>query len=113
MLKLGSIPIVKRIVLAFQQAGIFPIVIITGTQEDEVRHELSEYGVIFLKNDNCEDATIFESLKIGISYLQDKCGRIAVAPVNSPMFSPVTLINSLSPVTKLLSPYIWVKQVIP
>lgn len=47
MLQLGSIPIVKRVVLAFQQAGIFPIVIITGTQEDEVRHELSEYGVIF------------------------------------------------------------------
>lgn len=91
MLKLGSIPIVKRIVLTFQQAGVFPIVIITGMQEDDVRHELSQYGVIFLKNENCEDAPIFESLKIGLGYLKDKCGHIAFAPVNSPMFSPDTL----------------------
>jgi molybdate transport repressor ModE-like protein len=91
MLKLGSIPIVKRIVLVFQQAGVFPIVVITGMQEDEVRHELSEYGVIFLKNENCVDATIFDSLKIGLDYLQDKCSHVAVAPVNSPIFSPETL----------------------
>nr|WP_308742027.1 NTP transferase domain-containing protein [uncultured Anaerocolumna sp.] len=91
MLQLGSIPIVKRVVLAFQQAGIFPIVIITGTQEDEVRHELSEYGVIFLKNEDCQEATMFDSLKIGLSYLQDKCSHIAITPVNSPMFSPETL----------------------
>jgi len=91
MLQLGSIPIVKRVVLAFQQAGIFPIVIITGTQEDEVRHELSEYGVIFLKNENCQEATMFDSLKIGLSYFQDKCSHIVITPVNSPMFSPETL----------------------
>jgi molybdate transport repressor ModE-like protein len=91
MLKLGSIPVVKRIVLAFQQAEVFPIVVITGTQEEEVRHELSEFGVVFLKNENCEDATMFESLKIGLRYLQDKCSHIAIAPVNSPMFTPETL----------------------
>ncbi len=91
MLKLGSIPVIKRIVLSFQQAGVFPIVVITGTQEDEVRHELSDYGVIFIKNENCEDATMFESLKIGLGYLKDKCSHVVVAPVNSPMFSPETL----------------------
>ncbi len=91
MLKLGSIPVIKRIVLSFQQAGVFPIVVVTGTQEEEVRHELSEYGVIFIKNENCEDATMYDSLKIGLTYLQDKCSHVAVAPVNSPMFSPETL----------------------
>lgn len=91
MLKLGSIPVVKRIVLTFQQAEVFPIVVITGTQEEEVRHELSEFGVVFLKNENCEDATMFDSLKIGLAYLQDKCSHIAIAPVNSPMFTPETL----------------------
>jgi molybdate transport repressor ModE-like protein len=91
MLKLGSIPVVKRIVLTFQQAEVFPIVVITGTQEDEVRHELSEYGVIFIKNENCADATLYESLKIGLNYLQDKCSHIAIAPVNSPVFTPETL----------------------
>lgn len=91
MLKLGSIPVVKRIVLTFLQAEVFPIVVITGTQEDEVRHELSEFGVIFIKNENCIDATMYESLKIGLNYLQDKCSHMAIAPVNSPVFTPETL----------------------
>jgi molybdate transport repressor ModE-like protein len=91
MLKLGSIPVVKRIVLTFQQAEVFPIVVITGTQEEEVRHELSEYGVIFIKNENCVNATLYESLKIGLSYLQNKCSHMAIAPVNSPVFTPETL----------------------
>ena len=91
MLKLGSIPVVKRIVLTFQQAEVFPIVVITGTQEEEVRHELSEFGVVFIKNENCLDATLYESLKIGLTYLQDKCAHIAIAPVNSPVFTPETL----------------------
>jgi len=104
MLKLGSIPIVKRIVLAFQQVVIFPIVVITGVQEDDVRHELSEYGVIFLKNENCENATMFDSLKIGLAYLQDKCSRIAIVPVNSPMFSPETLKTLLMTDGKVIIP---------
>ena len=91
MLKLGSIPVVKRIVLTFQQAEVFPIVVITGTQEEEVRHELSDYGVIFIKNENCVDATLYESLKIGLNYLQNKCSHMAIAPVNSPVFTPETL----------------------
>jgi molybdate transport repressor ModE-like protein len=95
MLKLGSIPVVKRIVLTFQQAEVFPIVVITGTQEEEVRHELSDFGVIFIKNENCEDATLYESLKIGLNYLQDKCSHIAIAPVNSPVFTPETLMKLL------------------
>lgn len=30
MLKIGSIPIVRRIVLTLQQAGVFPVVVVTG-----------------------------------------------------------------------------------
>ena len=104
MLKLGSIPVVKRIVLTFQQAEVFPIIVITGTQEEEVRHELSEYGVIFLKNEHCEEATMFDSLKIGLAYLQDKCSHIAVAPVNSPMFTPETIRNMLHAGKKIAYP---------
>ena len=35
MLKIGSIPIVRRIVLTLQQAGVFPVVVVTGTEESE------------------------------------------------------------------------------
>jgi len=91
MLQIGHIPIVKRIVLTFQQAGIFPIVIITGADEEAVKTELADYGVIFLSNTDSEATSLFESVKIGLSYLKDKCDRVVFAPVNVPMFTPDTL----------------------
>lgn len=36
MMQVGSIPIIRRIVITFQQAGVFPIVVITGVDEDKV-----------------------------------------------------------------------------
>ncbi len=91
MIQIGSIPIIKRIVLMFMQAGIFPIVVITGANEEEVRYSLSGSGVIFLHNENNEDPELFESVKIGLSYLKNKCDKIIFTPVNVPMFSPNTL----------------------
>jgi len=104
MLQIGHIPIVKRIVLTFQQAGIFPIVIVTGAAEDEVKSQLSDYGVIFLQNANNEAPSLFESVKIGLSYLQDKCERVAFAPVNVPMFTPDTLKLLISTDSDIVTP---------
>jgi CTP:molybdopterin cytidylyltransferase MocA len=39
-LKLGSITIVQQIVLTFQQAGVFPIAVVTGVEADEVKYAL-------------------------------------------------------------------------
>ena len=94
LLRIGTIPIIKRIVISFQQAGIFPIVVVTGAEEDEVKYQLSSYGVIFIPNENCEQPELIDSVKIGLKYLLGKCDRVVFTPVNVPMFTPVTL-NSL------------------
>jgi molybdate transport repressor ModE-like protein len=93
MLQIGSIPIVERIVITFQQAGIFPIVIITGADEEKLRYQLSGYGVIFLPLGEAEAPPLFDSVKIGLQYLKGKCDRVVFTPVNVPMFSPETLIK--------------------
>lgn len=93
MLQIGTIPIIKRIVISFQQAGIFPIVIITGVDEKEVKYQLSNYGVIFIPNEQPEHPQLLDSVKIGLQYLSGKCDRVAFAPVNVPMFTPDTLIQ--------------------
>ncbi len=94
LLQIGTIPIIKRIVISFQQAGIFPIVVVTGAEEDEVKYQLSSYGVIFIRNENCEQPELIDSVKIGLKYLLGKCDRMVFTPVNVPMFTPATL-NSL------------------
>ncbi|MDO5549984.1 MAG: NTP transferase domain-containing protein [Lachnospiraceae bacterium] len=93
LLQVGQISIIKRIVITFQQAGIFPIVVVTGAEEDEVKYQLSKYGVIFVQDENCEYSELFDSIKIGLNYLRGKCDRVFFTPVNAPMFMPGTLLQ--------------------
>lgn len=104
LLKIGAIPVIKRIVISFQQAGIFPIVVVTGAQEEEVKYQLSGYGVIFIHNENCEQPELFDSVKIGLQYLYGKCDRIVFTPVNVPMFTPETLTRLLASEGKIVTP---------
>lgn len=87
----GEIPAVRRIVLSMQQAGVFPIVVVTGVDEDELRHQLSKDHVIFLANEQPEQPQLFDSAKIGLRYLHNKCQNMLFTPVNAPMFLPQTI----------------------
>lgn len=104
LLKIGSITIVKRIVLTFQQVGISPIVVITGYRAEEIEHDLADYGVIFLRNQQYENSQMFDSAKIGLHFLQNKCDQVIFNPVNIPMFTPDTIRRMVECGEKLLSP---------
>lgn len=104
LLKVGSIPIVRRIVLTLQQAGVFPIVVVTGADELEVTHQVAPLGVVFVKNTECENPELFSSVKLGLSYLQGKCDRVIFTPVNSPMFFAQTLNTLLSCDADIVTP---------
>lgn len=104
LLKIGSIPIVRRIVLTLQQAGVFPIVVVTGTEELEVIRQVAPLGVVFIKNKECEKPELFSSVKLGLSYLQGKCDRVVFTPVNAPMFFAQTLHTLLASTADIVTP---------
>lgn len=104
LMKLGAIPVIKRIVLSFQQAGISPIVVVTGVQEESVKCELADYGVIFLHNPHYERPPLLESVQIGLNYLRGKCGRVIFTPVNVPLFSPETLLKLMESDGEIVTP---------
>lgn len=104
LLKIGSIPIVRRIVLTLQQAGMFPIVVVTGTEELEVIRQVAPLGVVFIKNKECEKPELFSSVKLGLSYLQGKCDRVVFTPVNAPMFFAQTLHTLLASTADIVTP---------
>ena len=104
LLKVGSIPIVRRIVLTLQQAGVFPIVVVTGTEELEVTHQVAPLGVVFIKNTECEEPELFSSVRLGLSYLQGKCDSVVFTPVNAPMFSARTLHTLLACPADIVTP---------
>lgn len=90
-LKFGSITVVQQLVLTFQQAGVFPIVVVTGVEADEVKYSLAGRGVVFLYNEEYQDPELFESVRIGLDFLKNISERTVFAPVNVPFFSPATL----------------------
>ena len=41
LLQVGAIPIIRRIVITYQQVGVFPIVVVVGGDDEELKRELS------------------------------------------------------------------------
>jgi molybdate transport repressor ModE-like protein len=91
LLKIGLISMIQRIVANFQQARVFPIVIVTGFRGGELEKHISKSGVIFVRNDNYEQTQMFDSAKIGFSYIMDKCDRVFFTPVDIPLFKVDTV----------------------
>lgn len=91
MLNIGSISVAKRVIATFRQAGIQRIVMITGYNAQELEHHLSGEGVIFLRNDNYAGTHMFDSVKIGLRYLQNKCDAVLMTPVDIPLFTAKTV----------------------
>lgn len=91
LLQVGTIPVIQRIVITYQQVGIFPIVVVTGRDSEEMKRQLSPFGVIFLENPGETQPELLDSVRTGLDFLRGKCGRAVITPVNVPMFSPGTL----------------------
>ena len=93
MLNIGSISVAQRVIATFRQAGINKIVMITGFNAAMLERHLAGNNIIFLRNENYESTQMFDSVKIGLDYLADKCGRILFTPVDVPLFTARTVKN--------------------
>ena len=91
MLNIGSISIAQRVVATLQQAGADRIVMVTGYNATALERHLSGLGLVFLRNENYEHTQMFDSAKIGLRYLKDKCERILFTPVDIPLFTSATV----------------------
>lgn len=104
LLKVGSISVVQRIILTLQQAGVFPIVVVIGAEEEQVIHQVAQLGVILLQDKEQENTEMFSSVKQGLKFLQGKCDKVVFTPVNTPMFSTYTLRTLLQSNAKIAKP---------
>ena len=102
--EIGSITVIKRIVLTFQNVGISPIVIITGYEAEEIERHLAHYGVIFLQNQNYENSQMLDSVKLGLDFLKHKCDQVIFTPVNIPMFTANTIQKMMKYDERIISP---------
>lgn len=91
LLHIGTISIAQRVIATFQRAGITKIVMVTGYNAAALEHQLAASGVIFLRNENYASTQMFDSVKIGLKYLENKCDKVLFTPVDVPLFTANTV----------------------
>lgn len=96
MLQMGSLSLASRIIANFEQAGVFPIVLVTGYRADELEKHVSKHGVICVRNENYQNSEMIDSAAIGLNYIIDKCGRTFITPVDIPLFTVDTVKKLMS-----------------
>ena len=104
LLNIGSMSIVRRIVATLKQAGAEIIVMVTGYNAEALEHHLGGSGIVFLRNEDYAHTQMFDSAKIGLSYLADKCDRILFTPVDIPLFTAATVTALLDSGAELACP---------
>ena len=91
MLSIGSISVAQRVIATLSQSGVSKIVMVTGYNATMLERHLSGNGIIFLRNEDYETTQMFDSVKIGLRYLQNKCDKILFTPVDVPLFTCKTV----------------------
>ena len=86
LMSVGGMSFAERVVTNFKRAGVRDIVMVTGYHADELENRLKHLGIVFLRNEDYEHTQMFDSVKIGLSYLKDRCDRIFFCPVDVPFF---------------------------
>lgn len=92
----------KYVTVNFRRAGIKDLVIITGEQNDLLKKDLKGYGVTFLQAKKDTESEMMDSVKLGLKYLEERCDKVFVCPVDVPFFQKETILKLLeknSPVT--------------
>lgn len=104
MLNIGSLSVVQHVITTFRQAGVEQIVVVTGHNAAQLETHLADSGVLFLHNEHYQTTQMFDSAKIGLSYLKETCDRVLFTPVDIPLFSPETVQKLVASGTELASP---------
>lgn len=106
MEEIDDLNIAVQVVVTFQCAGVKDIVIVCKEEKEELKKKLRGFGVTFLQDDSSEEGEMLTCVKKGISYLQSRCKRIFVCPVEVALFTKNTVKQLLENQASLVIPSI-------
>jgi CTP:molybdopterin cytidylyltransferase MocA len=90
LLKIGQDTAIQRIIATLRKAGASPIVLVTGYQSERLEPHVAGLDVVCLRNEKFESSQMLDSIKIGLKYLEKRCGQALITPVDVPLFSEDT-----------------------
>ena len=98
----GSMSAGQRMISAFQAAGVSRVGLVVGPEDKKAERQLAQTGVVFLR---CgENATFYQGIKHGLSYMREKYDRIFLVPGDTSLFLPSTLEAMLKSKASLVLP---------
>ena len=91
MLMLGRLSLVQRVIRTMREAGAGPIALVTGYEAARLEAHVADTGVVCLRNEAYATTQMLDSIKIGLRFLQDKCGRVLLTPADIPLYTAETV----------------------
>ncbi len=88
--QVGSISAAERLAVLFKTAGIGRVVLVEAAGQ-KMERQTGRLGVVCLQMETGETAEMLDAVKTGLCYLQGKCGRVLITPVDVPLFSVKTV----------------------
>jgi molybdate transport repressor ModE-like protein len=105
MMNMGDMSIIGRVIANFQQADVFPIVVVTGYKASALEKHISKMGVVCVRNSHYATTEMFDSAVAGFSFIRHQCERIFFTPADIPLFTYNTVRQLLAvPVGDVVEP---------
>lgn len=104
LMPIGGTTVIRRIIIMLKQAEIDPIVIITGRDGDPIEKHVSKMRAICLRNPDYETTQMFDSVRMGLNYVEDLCEQVLILPVKYPLFLEDTVKQLLKTKKKAACP---------
>lgn len=83
-------PLVRRTVRAYVEAGLYPVLVVTGYQETEIRHSLSGMAIQFVHNERFREGQS-TSLHSALDSLPLSCQAAVIGVGDQPYLTPAVV----------------------
>ena len=83
--------LIKKAITTLRQAGISPIVVITGFQAEVLERHIAHHGTVCVANPAYEESDWFSSMKHGLPEVAASCDQILVVSADTPLYGVETV----------------------
>lgn len=91
LMKLGEKTIIEHVVDTLRESEVQEIVVVTGNRAVEIEKQLANRNIHFIRNEDYENTSMFQSVKFGLKHLNNRCDKFFFLPGDIPLFKPSSL----------------------
>ena len=93
LLCLGENTIIKRVIQSLREAGVGEIVVVTGYKTEVIQRHLAALNVRSVENKRFAETKMLDSLKLGLTALQEPYDFVFLMPGDVPLVRPETILQ--------------------